>query len=234
MHIAISGRMRSGKDTAALVIVRNLLEKSERGELMRIPHHCSLGNPLYDLVRNLEQSHIPYDVAYRFLRESQQLGLQIDAFHDPSTYVKQLTECYAGQGINGKNRLLLREVGEYMREVNEATWVARFLQTRRSLFESHSLIVSDLRHPFDADRLRAEGFLILRIDVDPTVQRERLEALGEPYDPAVIEHQNETRMDDYPFDVRIPNNEDLPQLEARLSELLDRWVHAPRRHVALA
>ena len=72
-------------------------------------------------------------------------------------------------GMVHKDRRLLQKIGMKMREIREDVWIDYLIN-----HEGDNLIVDDVRFINEAEKLKAAGWTIVRINIDDELQKERL------------------------------------------------------------
>ncbi len=72
-------------------------------------------------------------------------------------------------GMVHKDRRLLQQIGMKMREIREDVWIDYLIN-----HEGDNLIVDDVRFINEAEKLKAAGWTIVRINIDDELQKERL------------------------------------------------------------
>ncbi len=72
-------------------------------------------------------------------------------------------------GMVHKDRRLLQQIGMKMREIREDVWIDYLIN-----HDGDNLIVDDVRFINEAEKLKAAGWTILRINIDDELQKERL------------------------------------------------------------
>ncbi len=73
-------------------------------------------------------------------------------------------------GMEGKDRRLLQQIGMKMREIREDVWIDYLIN-----HEGDNLIVDDVRFINEAEKLKAAGWTLIRINIDDELQKERLQ-----------------------------------------------------------
>ena len=71
-----------------------------------------------------------------------------------------------------KDRKLLIEVGEKMRQIDPQVW-ARY--TLRQAAKHDLVVIDDLRLPVEYDLLKKAGYTTIRLEISPKLQKERLQ-----------------------------------------------------------
>jgi dephospho-CoA kinase len=178
IKVALTGRMRSGKDSAAAYLI-------EKHGFVRFAFADGLK---------------------RICRE-----LFPDQFADGS-----------------KPRTLLQGVGVAMREFDPDVWVnatmreiARYqYDTERTLWHRPNYVITDLRFPNEYARLRAEGFVIIRVNASDETRIQRMIDAGDAFTAADLEHETERHIDSFAVDYEIDNNGSLAELYAQVDAVM--------------
>lgn len=139
-----------------------------------------------------------------------QIGLSGKMCSGKSTVAQYLVEhhgfvemCFASKlkGIHkdlfnnqGKDRETLQLVGERMRQVDPDVWV-RYIYRRIPI--NTDVVISDVRYQNEARTLKEAGFILIRLNIEPKIQRQRVQKLYGKLHDAAYEHISETDLDDY-------------------------------------
>ena len=70
-----------------------------------------------------------------------------------------------------KDRVLLQDIGKKMRDIRPSVWVDYMLNSEKA---QDNCVCDDVRFVNEAKRLSEEGFLIIMLDIDEDLQRNRL------------------------------------------------------------
>jgi len=108
---------------------------------------------------------------------------------------------------NKEVRRLLQRLGTQVGRnfIDENIWLDRVFKSK--LFDSTaSIVITDVRFENEADEIRQRGGFILRIE------REGVHAYNR--------HASETALDDYDFDVIVPNNESIADLYSNVDQIV--------------
>jgi len=127
-----------------------------------------------------------------------------------------------------KPRALLQGVGQAMRTFDEDVWVRQTLDRineeqrfrTRSLLAPKDVVITDLRQPNEYARLRAEGFVIIRVNADNGTRYLRMIDAGDAFTAADLEHETERHIDSFAVDYEIDNNGSLAELYAKVDEIM--------------
>lgn len=129
-------------------------------------------------------------------------------------------------------RPALQRWGQWRVRDDVTYWSERAAQRLAVLQRSgFSVMLTDMRMPWEADWARQRGFLLVRLDVTDKIRRSRtLSRDGTMLAPDVERDPTETALDDYTgFDLRLDNSGALgPVLDAIGSALTQRWLRSSR------
>ncbi|WP_302622188.1 AAA family ATPase [Brevibacillus laterosporus] len=124
-------------------------------------------------------------------------------------------ELFPEQVANGKKpRALLQGVGQAMRAIDPDVWIKRTMRevNRAHLFD---VVITDLRQMNEYDRLRDEGFVIIRINAKDGTRLKRMEDAGDTFTEADLYHETEQYIDWFRVDYDLYND----------GSVLDLWEH---------
>lgn len=133
-----------------------------------------------------------------------------------------------------KPRAQLQQLGQLARQFDPDVWVkplaAKVFQLTAGNANRErqvSVVIDDLRQPNEYEWCKANGFTIVRVISTPDAQKERIEALGETYDPAHLAHETEQHHFAFESDGAILNfactSKD--ELHTQLDALIERLAH---------
>ena len=77
-------------------------------------------------------------------------------------------------GMTHKDRRLLQQIGMKMREIKEDVWIDYLINLQ--VDEGENLIVDDVRFINEAKKLKSAGWIVIRINIDDELQRDRLKS----------------------------------------------------------
>lgn len=133
-----------------------------------------------------------------------------------------------------KPRAQLQQLGQLARQFDPDVWVkplaAKVFQLTAGNANRErqvSVVIDDLRQPNEYEWCKANGFTIVRVAAGADAQKERIEALGETYDPAHLAHETEQHHKNFSADHLILNGscDSLALLHAQLDALIERLAH---------
>lgn len=121
-------------------------------------------------------------------------GFEVLSF---ATILKEtVTEVF---GMKEKDRDLLQKVGAALREIDSNVFV-NYLERQIQSIPNNlcaGLTVDDLRYPNEADMLKRNGFILVRLIVVPEVLEERASKLNVEMTEEQKSHHSECALDDY-------------------------------------
>jgi adenylate kinase family enzyme len=107
-------------------------------------------------------------------------------------------------------RQLLQEIGNGLREqVNPTIWIDYTIET---LDPDESYICDDLRYRNEYIAMERAGFTMIRLNIDPEVQQERINRIYGTIDPIRLQHSSEIDLDYTEFPYTINANQDLQEV----------------------
>jgi len=96
-----------------------------------------------------------------------------------------------------KDRQLLQQIGMRMREIDAQVWVRYVL---KEIPGDANCVISDVRFENEAKSLRGMGFVLVRLEIEPTLQLERITKLYGDIDASALNHVSERALDNFEFD----------------------------------
>ncbi|ELU5588580.1 hypothetical protein SCB17_003103 [Clostridium perfringens] len=141
---------------------------------------------------------------------------------------------------HGKPRKYYQKIGQDFRELNPDVWINCLLrkvdvslklnagvnqhlrgQGKKEI--PFNIVVTDGRQTNEADILRKNGFVIVKINCPEEIRLQRMKAMGDVFNPQDLYHDTELQVDKIEADYEIDNFGDLAetrkQLEAILQEI---------------
>lgn len=207
--VVISGKMGSGKDTIAPLLMPALNRVKQSHRFFAAP----LKDELNEIILIIQNSASQEEANLRVSRDMQtnakdHVAFVIDTLWSP---VKS-GELKTSYDRTEQSRLALQHWGTQVRRAqDENYWVNRAIRSvSPELAEGISVYVTDARFPNELDAVKEIGGLLIRLDVSPEVQEKRIfDRDGIVISDAARNHVSETAVDDYErFDVRL-NTDDL-------------------------
>ena len=113
-------------------------------------------------------------------------------------------------GMEQKDRKLLQILGQKMKEIDQNVWIRTLINQVRNNKDKH-IIIDDLRFPSELYALRENGFIIIRLEINPELQLQRIkETYPDTWESHVarLENDSETALDSYTeFDYTVNSSE---------------------------
>lgn len=117
-------------------------------------------------------------------------------------------------GMTTKNRNLLQNIGEMLKTIKKDVWVDHTISKIRDC-EYNSIVLDDCRFPNEFYALKKDGFIMIKINIDPETQMKRLKNTYKNnwkrhYDRKNNESETALdRFDDNMFDLILDADEDI-------------------------
>lgn len=131
-------------------------------------------------------------------------------------------DLFPAQFENGaKPRALLQGVAQAMRGIDPDVWVNLCMKDV-ALYPHGNLVIIDLRQPNEYRRLKAEGFIIIRVNASEETRIQRMQSAGDVFNPADVNHETEQYVDTFAVDYELDNNGTLEELYAQIDAIMER------------
>ena len=193
MLIGITGKARSGKDTFAEMLAEELYEKT-RKKFILMAYATELKQ------RCQKDFNLSYEQLWGDDKES------VD-----SRYPKECIVCEGGDDDTQEYwtaREILQAYGQFFRTIKYDFWVDALYEAIEDK-EYKNVIITDVRHPNEADPVREKGGVVIKV----TSARSDMPGIHGS------NHISETAMDDYQTDYVVANDFGLPELRAVAREI---------------
>ncbi|MCX4749334.1 hypothetical protein OG455_28150 [Kitasatospora sp. NBC_01287] len=209
VRLAVSGRMAAGKDTIAL----EAATRCSSGPLVVLRFGSGIVDEVDRTAAEISRAQQAGSGPRSAVRSAARLLELAEEQVEP--LVRRLWAEIAehGAGIirnrTAAGRGAMQYWGVARRADDPLVWVRSTLAAARAAHASgSSVVVPDVRSGAEADALRAEGFLLVRVNASDDTRLRRLrqrDALTPP--PQALEHVSETELDDYPhFALQVDND----------------------------
>ncbi|WP_338461594.1 hypothetical protein V5G20_17880 [Brevibacillus borstelensis] len=187
VKIALTGRMRSGKDAVAAHL-------TQQYGFVRF----AFGDGIRKVCRELFPDQFANDRKPRALLQG--VGQAMRAF-DPDVWIN------ATMRKIGDHIALENDLADYDRAIGESVNPIR-------------IVITDVRQPNEVARLRAEGFVIIRVNASDETRIQRMIDAGDTFDDDTLTHETEQHVDSFAVDYEIDNNGSLAELYAQVDEIM--------------
>lgn len=125
-----------------------------------------------------------------------------------------------GELIYKSGRRILQEIGQSLKVVDRNIWLKIFINDTRNMGIG-PYVVDDVRFIFEADHLRQDGWLIVKVDTPEKVRVERgYKLLGRRPTRAELTHESEVEVDEIVADKVVKGTEGPDTRERTILELL--------------
>jgi dephospho-CoA kinase len=123
----------------------------------------------------------------------------------------------------GKPRKHFQDIGQFMRTIDPDVWV-NYTAEKYELLNKHyssNFLCTDLRQPNEYEWLKANGFIVIKVDADYEIRKERAEKAGDNFTEDTFNHPVEQAIRSLPYDYLITNNTNLEDLYKQVDFILD-------------
>ncbi|KFN04147.1 hypothetical protein D0U04_13725 [Bacillus clarus] len=120
-----------------------------------------------------------------------------------------------------KPRAYYQKFGQWLREIDPDIWVKMTMgKVHEDCFEDAlnkvnykpKVLVNGVRQPNEYQRLRDEGFIIIRVNASDDLRIGRARSAGDVFTEADLAHETESHIDTFEVDYEVNNNGELIQL----------------------
>lgn len=137
----------------------------------------------------------------------------------------------------GKPRQHYQHIGQSMRELDQDVWVKYLLKRvlhykmdiRLSVENKNKripfrVVVTDGRQQNEAERLREEGYLIVKVEAPEDIRIDRMVQAGDVFTDELLTHETEKQVDLINADITILNDGTLEDLRLKVKDLIESGV----------
>jgi dephospho-CoA kinase len=158
------------------------------------------------------------------------------AFADPLK--RYLHEIFPHVPREPKPRRLLQLFGQKMREIDPDVWVNLTMRQIDEYLRQHTcdrcepvlkprVVITDCRQQNEYDRLRAEGFVFVRINADEKLRIQRALEAGDKFTAEDLAHETELLVDSFDVDYEVDNNGTTSELYEQIDAIMNELGVAP-------
>ena len=121
-------------------------------------------------------------------------------------------------------RNILQKTGDFFRSFDKVVWVDMLLNEVKEV--KQSIIIDGIRYPFEAEKLKENGFVIIKIDSKDKLRRKRISErdqiqISDDMWTIWNAHPTETNLYEIEFNHIINNNESIENLETSALSILN-------------
>lgn len=118
----------------------------------------------------------------------------------------------SGDLVIKTGRSILQQIGQSLKDVDRDIWLKIFIADTKQM-EKEPYVVDDVRFQFEADYLRDQGWLIVRVE---TPEQERIQRAvkltGKAPTKEELSHESEVEVDEIEYDVFVPGDNPIGKL----------------------
>ena len=188
-----------------------------------------------DTVQEILTKAIIYQITSKYSKHLSYPLISKFAFGDAvKKYSRELfPDVYKNNNI--KQRKLLQDFGQKMREIDEDIWIKildKELQktvSTPSVFEDVFFksnlekvmitFITDVRQPNEFEYAKGLG-IVIKVEANDNVRKERMSLKGEDVSDELTNHETESFIDDYQTDFTIDNSGDMAELRKQLEPVI--------------
>jgi dephospho-CoA kinase len=123
----------------------------------------------------------------------------------------------------GKPRKHFQDIGQFMRSIDKDVWV-KFTAEKYELLNSisnYNFLCTDLRQPNEYEWLKENGFIVIKVDAEFQLRKERALKAGDVFTEETFNHPVEQAIRSLPYDYLITNNTTLDDLYKQVDFILE-------------
>ena len=144
-----------------------------------------------------------------------------------ATGIGQIIEEYFPEAIaeGKKPRHHYQFIGQQLRQLDPDVWVKYLLKSVEEYEQTKRdgrplVLVTDGRQSNEAEKLKAEGYTIVKVEAPDEVRMNRIIEAGDQFTPELFQHETELEVDKIEPDFIITNDGDLKHLDDQVTMLL--------------
>ncbi|EOO20001.1 hypothetical protein IG9_01061 [Bacillus cereus HuA2-9] len=128
-----------------------------------------------------------------------------------------------------KPRAYYQKFGQWLREVDSDIWLKMtmakvheycFEDALNKVNHKSKVLVNGVRQPNEYQRLKDEGFTIIRVSASDDLRIGRAKEAGDVFTETDLEHETESHIDTFEVDYEINNNGELIQLYGQFDAIM--------------
>lgn len=120
-----------------------------------------------------------------------------------------------------KNRKLLQDFGAALKSLDNDVWIRALHKQVLGLPSQTNVIIDDLRFPDELAYCQQNGFITIRLEISPNIQKGRIISLYNPEHLERIGNISETALDSYLNNFNyVINTDDFSKVESKIDQIL--------------
>lgn len=118
-------------------------------------------------------------------------------------------DLWTGLAIEKTGRAILQGIGQSLKVVDRDIWLKIFINDTTNM-NKYPYVVDDVRFVFEANYLRAQGWLVIRVDTPDKIRIERaVKVNGRKPSDQELNHESEKEVDLIKADIIVPGDMDI-------------------------
>lgn len=142
-----------------------------------------------------------------------------------SSGISDTIDLLFGRNPDNKNRLQYQFIGQTMRQLDQEVWLKYTMKKIQSAGSSQ-IIISDLRQENEEEFLRKRGFIIIKVESEDSLRKQRIVDSGDIFNEEEFYHETETSVDNIKEDYIITNNGSLEDLDCKVIDVMQDVIRA--------
>lgn len=143
---------------------------------------------------------------------------------------KIIKEYFPEAWAGGKPRKHYQFIGQQLRELNPDVWINYLINNvweegipYRIFGKEFNVVVTDGRQVNEAEKLKEDGYLIIKVTTPEEIRIERMKQLGDVFTAEQLNHETELQVDKVQADIEIINDGTLEELMVKVQKVLSEY-----------
>jgi dephospho-CoA kinase len=120
----------------------------------------------------------------------------------------------------GKNRKLLRDIGEGMRKIKTNVWIEHCFRQIEKEGCCPNIVISDMRQMHEFVEVAKKNFIVVKVLTTKDLQIERSKSTGDSFKEEDLFHKTEDATDEIPADYILINKGTIDELYMEIKEMI--------------
>lgn len=125
---------------------------------------------------------------------------------------------------NGKPRQYYQHIGQQLRVLDQDVWINYLLNEVEILKDPINIVVTDMRQVNEAERLKKEGFTIIKVVADEKIRIDRILKSGDKFNAEDLHHETELQVDLINADITVVNNGTIEELKKEVQNIIKKII----------
>lgn len=130
-----------------------------------------------------------------------------------------------GDAVFKSGRVIYQQIGQSLKYVDRDIWLKMFINDTKDMFDkgtAYAFVVDDVRFVFEAERLRADGWVIVKVNTPEDVRIDRaIRLMGRAPTLEELNHESEAEVDDIAPDIVMGGTVSLDRIPEQINYLIE-------------